>query len=111
MSIQLILASARGMIRGLDRAIPSGAHLSEEQLEQEMNSMREQLEAPLRNLTLTLLLYSYRSASDEELQTYVRFYGTDSGRWMVKVLRTAWLEAISVASQELGRKLVELTPR
>lgn len=108
MSIEMSLASFRGLAKAIDPTLPPEKRLQEGQLEQLCNQMKAQLQMPLKNSTLVSFLYTYRSVSDEELNTYIDFWESDTGKWFNRVSSEAVMEAMTKAAEGAGNQMVIL---
>jgi len=67
---------------------------------------RAELDDPaLRQQQLLSLLYTYRNASEEELQAYVDFYRSYQGQHFIKTFNGAWLAAINDVMRDIAWQL------
>ncbi len=108
LSIEMNLASFRGLAKAIDPTLPPEKRLQPGELEKLCNKMKAQLQLPLKNNTLVAFLYTYRSVSDEELNTYIDFWESDAGKWFNQISSEAIMEAMVKAAEEVGNQMVLL---
>ncbi|MFQ5794400.1 MAG: HEAT repeat domain-containing protein [Candidatus Bipolaricaulia bacterium] len=112
LSFEMSLAIFRGMVKAFDPILPPEERKELEELEQlvndMVNDMRSQLQPLLKNNTWVSFLYTYRSASDEELTQYIDFWESDLGQWFIGVSSAAIIEAMGTAAEEVGTQLVKV---
>jgi hypothetical protein len=65
----------------------------------------------LRFRTMTTLLYTYRNLRDFELERFVSFMESSTGRWFTRVGRTALLEALRPEQDRFAARQPALRPR
>jgi len=56
------------------------------------------------------MLYTYQTLQDEELSEYVRFSGTDAGRWFSISMHKALVGAVGRAVEQTATELVRAVP-
>jgi len=56
------------------------------------------------------MLYTYQTLEDDELSEYVRFSGTDAGRWYNRAMRKALVGSIGKAVEQTVTELVRAVP-
>lgn len=59
----------------------------------------------IRNATLLNLAFSYRNASDAELEEYAKFYEAENSKWLSGVVYTALMEEVRSASAKAGERI------
>lgn len=62
----------------------------------------------IRNATLLNLAFSFRDASDAELEEYARIYEADNSKWFTGIVYTSLLEEVKSASAKAGERIASL---
>lgn len=105
----------RGAIEALNLLAPEEERLSEGQIDQVLQETRSKLQAPLRNQSLVNLLFTYRSADDQELADYVAYWKSESGQWLTRTTRESLsagiihgldtaIETVAIETQQVTRR-------
>ncbi len=97
LQVAFILAVTAGM--------PAEQRPSVDAILSEVNQDREQLEKTVRQETLAGFLYTYRSLKDAEIEQYIAFAGSESGKKYHVVTAEGLKTAVMQASLALGSKL------
>ena len=56
------------------------------------------------------MLYTYQTLNDEELSQYVRFSGSEAGRWYNTAMRKSLVAALGKAVEQTAAELVRAVP-
>jgi tetratricopeptide (TPR) repeat protein len=103
---KVISASLRELAKGLQPYLDTKEKMTSKQLEV---SIEEALNTmPKEQLTLALtasFAYSYRTLSDEELETAIKFYESPAGKWFNVSFGESFVTGIGSASRECGKRL------
>jgi len=67
--------------------------------------LTESLQPKLEAETLAKALYTYRSATDEELQQYIDFYNSDAGQWFRITQQNGWIGALRNIGRDIAWKM------
>lgn len=59
----------------------------------------------IRNATLLNLAFSYRNASDADLEQYAKFYETENSKWFSDIVYASLLEEVQRASVQAGVRI------
>lgn len=59
----------------------------------------------IRNATSLNLAFSYRSASDDELEQYAEFYETENSKWFSGIVYTSLAEGVQSATTKAGERV------
>jgi hypothetical protein len=113
-SIQIVVASFDGMMRGMMATLPEEQRLTEQQLAEIENKMVQQLVRPLMNQSLVGFLYTYREISDPETEQAIAFYQSDAGSWYAELISDALLTGMAEGGERFGQQMdavVKKTPR
>lgn len=65
----------------------------------------------IRNATLLNLAFSFRDASDAELEEYARIYETANSKWLTGIVYTSLLEEVKSASTRAGERIASLASK
>lgn len=109
-SADLVAAIARGLSTAVSAAGPPESRLRPGQIEDRAAQARARASETLREVRTMSMLYTYQTLEDDELSEYVRFSGTDAGRWYNTAMRKALVEAIGKAVEQTVTELVRAVP-
>jgi len=70
----------------------------------QLNAVRAQA----RNHATGMLYFTYRNASDEDLSAYIKLLDTDTGRWGIEQLATAFRPVLASRSGAVGKDIAHL---
>jgi Domain of unknown function (DUF4124) len=105
-SADLVAAIARGLSTAVSAAGPPESRLRPGQIEDRAAQVRARANETLREVRTMSMLYTYQTLEDDELSEYVRFSGTDAGRWYNTAMRKALVGAIGKAVEQTVTELV-----
>jgi hypothetical protein len=106
----LVAAIARGLSTAVSAAGPPESRLRPGQIEDRAAQVRARANETLREVRTMSMLYTYQTLEDDELSEYVRFSGTDAGRWYNTAMRKALVGAIGKAVEKTVTGLVRAVP-
>ena len=109
-SADLVAAIARGLSTAVSAAGPPESRLRPGQIEDRAAQVRARANETLREVRTMSMLYTYQTLEDDELSEYVRFSGTDAGRWYNTAMRKALVGAIGKAVEQTVTELVRAVP-
>jgi hypothetical protein len=109
-SADLVAAIARGLSAAVSAAGPAESRLRPGQIEDRAAQVRARATETLREVRTMSMLYTYQTLEDDELSEYVRFSGTDAGRWYNTAMRKALVGAIGKAVEQTVTDLVRAVP-
>jgi uncharacterized protein DUF4124 len=109
-SADLVAAIARGLSTAVSAAGPPESRLRPGQIEDRAAQVRARANETLREVRTMSMLYTYQTLEDDELSEYVRFSGTDAGRWYNTAMRKALVGAIGKAVEQTVAELVRAVP-
>ena len=109
-SADLVAAIARGLSRAVSAAGPPEKRLRPGKIDERAEQVRARANETLREVRTMSMLYTYQSLNDDELLEYVRFSGTDAGRWYNTAMRKALISAIGKAVEQAATELVRAVP-
>lgn len=109
-SLESMLAVARAMAMAMNRALPADERQTTAQVERQMQQLRGQARARLAQSTLAFMLYQYRSLSEDELQQYADFLGSDAGRWYSATISKAMNRTVAAAAQRAAGEVIRAIP-
>ena len=108
MLMEIYLGSTKAFITAAAQFSPPDNRPTSEQLDQMLNEKKAQLETAFRQSLIISFLYTYRSASEEELKQYIEIYDSDTGRWFTKLVFGALEDAFNKAGASMGQKIMEV---
>jgi hypothetical protein len=109
-SADLVAAIARGLSSAVSAVSPPESRLRPSQIEDRAAQVRARANETLREVRTMSMLYTYQTLHDEELLEYVRFSGTDAGRWYNTAMRKALVGALGKAVEQTATELVRAVP-
>jgi len=109
-SVDLVAAIARGLSSAVSAAGPPESRLQPGQIGDRAAQVRARANETLREVRTMSMLYTYQALQDEELAEYVRFSGTDAGRWYNTAMRKALVGALGRAVEQTATELVRAVP-
>ena len=101
MGIALAISEAMACSTGCE-------NFSRDEVVQQIEKARPQIEEGSRQEFLVSALYTYQSLTDQEMEEYIQFYQTAPGQKYMKVMTVALSDALNDASKIMGQKLGEL---
>ena len=103
--IDMATITVQGVMSELNAMLPSGQRADSYTLEQEMSAQRGQLRRNFQNVCMVSFLYTYQSLSDDELEQYVEFAESDSGRRYHQTILQEFKNIQSEGASYVGRAL------
>ncbi len=95
------------MMKGMNQAMRSVIPEAPAEQDQELESLRKQLAEGAKEHTIQQMLFTYRSATDPDLQSYIQYWETDSGRRFTELTTDAVMAGIAFAADAIGRAFAE----
>jgi len=109
-SADLVAAIARGLASAVSAAGPPEARLRPGQIDDRAAQVRARAYESLREVRTMSMLYTYQTLEDDELSEYVRFSGSDAGRWYNTAMRKALVGSIGKVVEQTATELVRAVP-
>jgi hypothetical protein len=107
LAIDVAFASMKGIALGTVGAGAEKAAAVDKAIEKQRASATKDI----RNATLLNLAFSYRNASDAELEEYAKFYETENSKWFSGIVYTSLLEEVQSASAQAGERISTLASK
>jgi len=104
-AVELSLACARASMSAIGAALPAERRLDPDKIEAAIESQRKVLHEQLGQVSLVSTLYTYRSLTDTELETYLMFTRGDAGRWYHDVVKQALLHVLTEQAGVMGKQV------
>ncbi len=98
----LAVDAAFASMKSVSDGIVGGDEKKIAAIDKEIEKRRPQTTANIRNATLANLAYSYRAASDAELDEYAKIYEGENGKWFAGIAYAAILDEIKAGSERTG---------
>jgi hypothetical protein len=109
-SADLVAVIARSLSSAVSAAGPPQSRLRPGQIEDRAAQVRARANETLREVRTMSMLYTYQVLHDEELAEYVRFSGSEAGRWYNVAMRKALVSALGKAVEQTAAELVRVVP-
>ena len=107
----LAVEVAFSSMKGLALSATGGGAEKAAAVDKAMEKQRAASTVNIRNATLLNLAYSYRNASDADLQEYAKFYETENSKWLSGIVYTSLVEEVKSASAQAGARVVALAAK
>lgn len=78
--------------------------------ERTIESQREGITEPIKAATLANFGYTYRRASDADLEQYIKLYESEHGKWLIEQVYAGLLEEFRTGAEQLGVQIAALKP-
>lgn len=91
------------VLRGVNHAMPSQPNPSAAEMRKVFETQRPQMEASSMGFVLSMFALTYKSASDNALEQYVKFLSSKSGAALTITMNEALDFSLSEAAQKIGR--------
>lgn len=101
------LGMAEAMMRAMVPFMPPEENVSEAKLTEVLNQMRMQMTGPMTNYLMVTVFFTYRTATDEELQQYIALYESDTGQWMTTLFNEALVHSFKAVADVIGKGMAE----
>jgi hypothetical protein len=102
-AVEVSLASARAAMSAMSGVLPAERRLDAGQIEAAIGAQREAMREGLAQASLLSTLHTYRDLTDAELEAYLAFAKSDTGRWYHGAVKQALLEALTDVAGRMGR--------
>jgi hypothetical protein len=109
-SADLVAVIARGLASAVSAAGPPQRRLRPGQIEDRAAQVRARANESLREVRTMSMLYTYQTLHDDELAEYVRFSGSEAGRWYNTAMRKSLVAALGKAVEQTAAELVRAVP-
>jgi hypothetical protein len=109
-SADLVAAIARGLSSAVSAAGPPQRRLRPGQIEDRAAQVRARANESLREVRTMSMLYTYQTLNDDELSEYVRFSGSEAGRWYNTAMRKSLVAALGKAVEQSAAELIRAVP-
>ena len=104
-SVDIQMIMAKTMMTNMNKIVPQAQRMSEVQLAQSLEQMRMASIFPTRQYVELLMVYAYRSVSDEELEKYLELYESELGYWSTGLMLNAWMRVSEEVSFDLAQRM------
>lgn len=106
-SVGVVNAVSLGLVRGMGQVNPK-LQVPDERLRATAEKMGSELEQQLEAATLLHTLFTYRDATDAEMEAAIAWHTSKGGRAFRQASQAAVLGVVSAAAVEAGRTLAKL---
>jgi uncharacterized small protein (DUF1192 family) len=110
-TIAISVATVEAVVKGVQPLLPPDRRMPESEIEHQVERLQAQLKATMKYSTWLAFLYTYRSATNQELEEYLAYWRSGEGRWLSQTASAALLEAITAAAEEAGKRIAEAATR
>ena len=104
-TIQMVVASFDGMMRGMMAMMPEEKRITDKQLTDIKNKMMQQLAQPLLNQNVVGFMYTYREVSAGDMGRAIAFYQSEDGKWYQHLMMSGLLMGMEEGGVRFGQKI------
>ncbi len=97
------MAVLRSVLIASNSTLTDNKRLNAKTLEDAVTQTRDQMESALLTVADATYLYTYREISDNDLEQYVGYYESDTGRWAMNLAQSAIKAALAEATTFVER--------
>lgn len=108
--MEMVVSMFQGMAKGLAAALPPEKRLKPGEFEKLTSKMKAQLQRDLPGQVRLMMLFTYQSLSDEDLNAYLTFLESESGRWFNKLAFRGITNAMTQALETFMVQLPKILP-
>lgn len=109
-AFDVVMAVAEGMRRGAEPFLPVDRRRAMRGPDGDVSGARADAVERLRAATLVGLEFAYRDISDADLDAYLAFLGSPTGRWLTTEVHQALLHAVRTSTQDAIVAIAEVIP-
>lgn len=103
-TIETHIAVTEAMLRIMSPITRPDMRMSDEQIHDLLESQRRQMRLQEPSAQVTFL-FTYRSATDQELEEYIKGYETESGIWLNNIINKSVRDAMVSAAANAARRI------
>ncbi len=103
--VEFQVRAFEAIVQALSPLLPEGQRMPEDRMEAIADQMREQGLYPTRQQNLVQLAWTYREASDREIEDYLALYRSDIGQRSTRLMKAATMAVFDRAMTEIARAL------
>ena len=105
---ELALESAFASMKAIASGIVGDNAQKAAAIDKTIERQRAAATANIRNSTLANLAFTYRDASDADLEAYAKLYETENGKWFSGIVYASLLEEARSAAVQAGERVAAL---
>ncbi len=103
--LDLQVQSFQSFIQAINTVLPEPQQMPASQMEEISRQMREQGLYPIRQQMLVQLAWTYRMASDADLNDYLELYRSPIGQWSKDIMKASTLAVFGSATEEISQQI------
>jgi hypothetical protein len=107
MEVETTIALVHTVAQAISPALPKEKRYSAAELDRALGGVKSRYRSIMRNARIVHYLFAYQSASDEELEQYVAFLESASGKWLISLIDKGFYDA----TESIARGLRADIPR
>jgi hypothetical protein len=105
MEVESTIALVHTVALAIGPALPKEKRYSAVELDRALGAVKSRYRSIMRNARIVHYLFAYQSASDEELEQFVSFLESESGKWFVGLVDKGFYEATEAISRGLSDQI------
>jgi len=103
--LDLQVQSFQSFVQAINPVLPEPQRMPASQMEEISRQMREQGLYPMRQQMLVQLAWTYRAASDKDLNGYLKIYRSLIGQWSKDIMKASTLAVFGSATQAISEQI------
>ena len=107
----LAIESAFVSMKAVAMGIVGGQAQKAAAVDKAIEKQRASATANIRNATLVNLAFTYKDASDADLEGYAKFYEAENSKWLSGIVYASLLEEATSASAQAGERVGAMTSK
>jgi hypothetical protein len=105
MEVEATIALVHTTAQAIGPALPREKRYGARELDRALGSVKSRYRGIMKNARLVHYLFAYQEASDAELEQYVNFLESDSGKWLISAMDKGFFEATESISRRLREEI------
>jgi hypothetical protein len=101
LEVEATIALVHTVALAIGPALPKDKRYSKTELDRALGSVKSRYRSIMKNARLVHYLFAYQSVSDEELEQYVGFLESETGKWFVGLVDKGFFDATEAISKNL----------
>jgi len=101
MEVETTIALVHTVSQAIGPALPKEKRYSAIELDRALGAVKSRYRSVMRNARIVHYLFAYQTASDEELDQYVSFLESASGKWLISLVDKGFYDATESISRGL----------
>jgi hypothetical protein len=102
LEVEATIALVHTIAQAIGPALPKEKRYTGAELDRALGAVKSRYRSVMKNARIVHYLFAYQSATDEELEQYVNFLESDSGKWLISLIDKGFFEATGAIARGLS---------